>query len=216
MHASLLPRWRGAAPIQHAILAGDSLTGITIMQMDEGLDTGDILAQYPCTIEIRETTGSLYKRLTEIGGELLIETLQQIKRRKIRPLKQEDEHAIYASKIRKEDAKIVWTESAIVIDRKVRAFNPWPIAYTTIAGQTLRIFSAEPVESITQFLPSILSGAVPGTILQANSKGIDIATGEGVLKLTELQLPGGKRLSANALINGKPELFRIGNVLEME
>lgn len=208
VHASLLPRWRGAAPIQHSILAGDSLTGITIMQMDEGLDTGDILAQYPCPIEIHETSGSLYKRLTEIGSKLLISNLDKIEHRKIHPEKQENEYANYASKIRKEDAKIDWTNSAIILDRKIRAFNPWPVAYTTIDGQTLRIFASLPKESLIQFLP--------GTILQANSKGIEVATGEGILKLIELQLPGGKRLSAAALLNGKPELFRTGTVLGTE
>lgn len=202
VHVSLLPRWRGAAPIQHAILAGDSLSGVTIMQMDAGLDTGDILSLHPCTIELNETSETLHHRLAEIGANALMKTLHDLEKGKIIPQKQDPTHATYASKISKQDAKITWSDPAEHIDRQIRAFYPWPIAHTLIDNQPLRIFSAKPLSTSTHSLP--------GTIIQSNAEGIDVACGTGVLRLLEIQLPGGKRMSVSSLLNSKAALFKTG------
>jgi methionyl-tRNA formyltransferase len=206
VHASLLPRWRGASPIQHALLANDALTGITIMQMDVGLDTGAILSMYPCTIEKHETSETLTRRLATIGANILRTTIEDLAEGKITPIPQEDQQASLAPKISKHEAKIDWTKSAVALDCQIRAFNPWPVAYSNIVDadgmhHTVRIFAAEPLEEISQN---------PGSIVDTSKAGIDVVTGLGILRITELQLPGGKRLSATQVLNSKSDLFSVG------
>lgn len=205
VHASLLPHYRGASPIQYAILNGDALTGITIMQMDEGLDTGAILTQYPCPIEMHETSASLMQRLAHLGSRLLLETLTKLENKTLKPAPQEDSQASYAPKITKQEAKIDWNEPAIIIDRKIRAYNPWPIAHTLINGQILRLYSAEVVDAGSE--------GPPGTIMAANAQGILVSTQESLLRLSLLQLPGGKILKASDLLNSKASLFSPGRML---
>lgn len=202
VHASLLPRWRGAAPIQHALLAGDPTTGITIMQMDAGLDTGDILLMRTCHIQENDTSESLYPRLATLGGEALIEALNLLEHGKLNPIKQNDTESTYATKLSKEEACLNWTKPADHLDRQIRAYNPWPVAYTSLKGETLRIWQATILSQTTQ--------ATPGMILETSNAGIDVATGNGILRLLELQLPGGKRLSAADLLHSKQELFHPG------
>jgi methionyl-tRNA formyltransferase len=195
IHASLLPRWRGAAPIQRAILAGDRLTGVAIMQMDAGLDTGPVLLQRATPIGERETAASLHDRLAVMGAQALIEALDMIAAGVAHPRPQPDEGITYAHKIRKEEAVIDWSRPAVEIDRQVRAFNPWPIAQTLWRGRQLRIWEAEPLAC-----PSS-APAAPGTVLASCAQGIDVATGNGVLRITRLQEPGRKPLSAAEFVN---------------
>jgi len=209
VHWSLLPRWRGASPIQQAILMGDDITGITIMKMDVGMDTGDILSLYPHPILPTDTSETLYFNLAKLGSKALIETLEKLERNEITPQKQDDTKATLAPKLSKDQAKINWHESAIVIDRMIRAYYPWPIAFTHIEEQVLRIFKAQPLLLNSNAIPN----ATPGMILQVHPEGIDIATGEGTLRLLELQLPGGKRLTAHEMLNSKESLFLVGNFL---
>ncbi|HEX7012321.1 MAG TPA: methionyl-tRNA formyltransferase [Steroidobacteraceae bacterium] len=198
IHASLLPRWRGAAPIQRAILAGDAETGVTIMQMDEGLDTGPVLLERATPIEARETASSLHDRLARLGASALLEALEGISAGTANPRPQPDEGATYASKIRKEEARIDWSHSAVYIDRQVRAFNPWPVAETQWKGQQLRVWEASPLDA------SESGKGAPGVVLRASSQGIDVATGEGVLRLTRVQLAGRKAMSASEFLNAHP------------
>lgn len=187
IHPSLLPRWRGAAPIQRAIFAGDSITGVCIMQMDVGLDTGPILLKRESIIALDETSQSLHDKLASLGGAALIEALDLLAQQKLTATPQEKEGATYANKISKEEALIDWTRPAIELDREIRAFNPWPVAYTSWKGQSLRIWQAQVVASDHQ--------AKPRAIVHASNDGIDIATGQGVLRLLQVQLPGGKKCS---------------------
>lgn len=203
IHASLLPRWRGAAPIQHAILAGDKLTGITIMQMDVGLDTGDMLLKKTCAIPEDETSETLQNKLTVLGATAIIEALDKLEDGLLIPEKQSSEEATYAHKIFKQDAKLNWQQPAITLARQVRAFNPTPVAFSQIHDQTIRIWKAIPLV--------VSTNTKPGTILKADETGIEVATAEGILKLLELQLPGGKRLSARDILNAKNALFQAGN-----
>jgi methionyl-tRNA formyltransferase len=203
IHASLLPRWRGAAPIQHAILAGDKTTGICTMQMDAGLDTGDVLLRISCTIDPEETSETLHDKLTKLGTAALLETLEKLEQNTLIPHKQDPTTATYATKISKINAKINWQESAEVIDRKIRAFNPWPVAFAELAEQTIRIWSAKP--NLTATLQHKIK---PGTIVEIHKDSMDVATGEGVLTLLEMQLPGGKRLPVGEILHAKGSLFR--------
>lgn len=196
IHASLLPRWRGASPIQQAILANDSETGICIMQMDEGLDTGDILSTYRCAISPTETTESLTEKLITLGKSSLLDTLTALEEGTLCPIKQNNIEACYAPKISKQDAKINWHESAAMIDRKIRAFNPWPVAFT----DTLRIWSANPTNSILT--------AAPGTMVNRHNDAVEVATGAGTLQLSEVQFPGGKRLVVKELLKAKHGPFQ--------
>lgn len=200
VHGSLLPRWRGAAPIQRAVLAGDTKTGVTIMQMDEGLDTGDMLYKIEYPIAAHDTSAILYERLADLGAQALLHTLDQLSI--LQPERQENSLATYAHKITKEEAKIDWHLSAVELDRKIRAFNPWPVA---CFDQT-RVWQAQPLETTVK-------NAQPGTILQASSAGIDVATGNGVLRLLQLQLPGGRALSVGDILNARKNEFPIGKVL---
>ena len=194
IHASLLPRWRGAAPIHRAIEAGDAHTGITIMQMDEGLDTGDMLAMQTVAIAPSDTTGSLHDRLAVMGGRLLIETLQSLLTCTAQVTPQPNQGVTYAEKISKAEAVLDWTQPAEVLARRVRAFDPFPGAHTLCGDEVLKIWQAQP-------LPGARAGA-PGTVLEATSQGVVVQTGNGLLALTQLQSPGGKRLAAADWLRG--------------
>jgi methionyl-tRNA formyltransferase len=194
IHASLLPRWRGAAPIQRAILAGDHETGVTIMQMDAGLDTGAMLLTQAMTIAADDTAQTLHDKLAVIGAQLLLRTLQE----RPQPVPQDGASASYAAKISKAEAHIDWTRSAVEIDRLIRAFNPAPGAYTTWNGQALKIWRAEPAVATAG------SGTAAGTVVQADNNGVVVATGAGPIRLLELQRAGGKRLAPRPFLAGTP------------
>ncbi|MBB6093372.1 methionyl-tRNA formyltransferase [Povalibacter uvarum] len=195
IHASLLPRWRGAAPIHRALLAGDSQTGVTIMQMDVGLDTGPMLLERTMPIGNDDTASSLHDRLAQMGAEALLETIDGLLDGSIAPRTQPAEGATYAAKIRKEEALIDWTRSASELDRQVRAFNPWPVAETRWNGQQLRVWQAN--------LADTHSSAAPGTLLGGDANGIRVATGSGVLNLTRVQLAGRKAVTAAEFLNAQ-------------
>ncbi|MCX8048535.1 MAG: methionyl-tRNA formyltransferase [Methylohalobius sp.] len=195
VHASLLPRWRGAAPIQRAILAGDEETGVTIMQMVEKLDAGPILLQKVSPILPNETAGELHDRLAQLGSEALLEALAAIAAGTIEPRLQEESLATYAAKLSREEARLDWMQPAWKLARAVRAFNPWPVAFTYFGDSMLKIWRAEAIErSVAE---------VPGTIISAK-KNLEVATGEGCLRLLEVQLPGGRPITAQAFLNAHP------------
>mgnify|MGYP000076412374 CR=1 FL=1 len=193
VHASLLPRWRGAAPIQRAILAGDAETGVTIMQMDKGLDTGDMLRIVRCPIKTTDTAEILHDRLAGLGSTALLDTLEMIAEGNAQPEGQDDAQANYAEKLQKAEALIDWQQSAEQLSRTVRAFNPWPVAFTRFDEKNLRIWLAEALPNSTD--------ATPGTVLAESRDGIDVATGGGILRVQQLQMPGGKVLSAEQFLN---------------
>lgn len=194
IHASLLPRWRGAAPIQRAILAGDRETGVTIMQMNAGLDTGDIILSRTCPILPDDTAGTLHDRLAVLGAQALLEALEHLQRGGVTRTPQDERLACYAPKIEKAEAVLDWRQDAALLERKVRAFNPWPVAHTTLAdGRVLRVWRA-------RALPAQAHES-PGTVIAANKDGVDVATGHGVLRLEKMQLPGGRVLEAGDFIN---------------
>ena len=203
VHGSILPRWRGAAPIQRAIWAGDAETGVTIMQMDEGLDTGDMISIATCPIEAADTSASLYTKLAELGPTALIDTLSTIADGTATPEKQNDELANYAKKLSKEEANIDWHMPAQQIERNIRAFNPWPICFTQMQGNTVKIYAAELVESAGN----------PGEVLAADKTGITVATTEGALKITQLQPQGKKPMSAQDFLNGRADWVAVGSTL---
>lgn len=194
VHASLLPRWRGASPIQQAILHGDKETGITIMQMDQGMDTGDTLAFQSTPISQHDTAESLHDRLAQLACTPLMMVLDSIEKQTLMPQKQCDALATYAPKIKKEDALIDWTQSAQHIEQHIRAFSPWPIAYTHINTTIIRIYDAEVVLSQTE--------AEPGVILSADKSGILVAAGANALRIKKIQFPGGKPISIQDYLNG--------------
>ncbi len=198
IHASLLPRWRGAAPIHRAIEAGDAQTGITVMQMDAGLDTGDMLLTEKLLIAPLDTTASLHDRLALLGGRLVVEALEIAACGGLTPVSQPDAGTTYAHKIEKQEAAINWSDSAAVIARRVRAFNPFPVAFSQLAGVPLKFWMATALESPEQQLEAV----IPGQILAVSAQGVDIATGEGVLRATRLQKPGGKPLDAAEFLRG--------------
>ncbi len=193
IHASLLPRWRGAAPIQRALLAGDRETGITIMQMNVGLDTGAMLLKRTCPIDADDNAQTLHDRLAPLGAQALLETLEQLEAGKLRVEPQDDTQACYAKKLLKNEALLDWQADAELLQRQVRAFNPWPVAQTLYKEAALRIFAA-------QALPDA-DPAAPGLVLRAQREGIDVAAGKGVLRITQLQLPGGRVMSAADFIH---------------
>ena len=191
VHGSLLPRWRGAAPIQWAVIAGDEMAGVTTMQMAEGLDTGDMLLTYETKVGEKETAGELFDRLAQSGAELLTQTL--VKLDEITPRPQDDAQSCYAHMLDKQMAVIDWSKSAHEIDCLIRGLNPWPIALTTLSGERLKVFAAE----------KAAGNGEPGTVLEANpKKGLTVACGEGALKLTEIQLVGGKRMKTTDFLRG--------------
>ena len=196
IHASLLPRWRGAAPIQRAVLAGDHTTGITIMQMDAGLDTGPMLLVRETPIGPRELGGELHDRLSRLGAEAIVAAIDAWQAGRIASRPQPADGATYAAKIRKEEARIDWTQPAAAIDRQVRAFNPWPVAETIWEGRQLRVWLAEPRQQV----PATV-GAPPGTVLEAAGGRIVVATGEGTLSLTRVQVAGRRAMSAGEFLN---------------
>jgi methionyl-tRNA formyltransferase len=210
VHASILPRWRGAAPIQRAIEAGDRETGVTIMQMDVGLDTGDMLIKAFCPILGEDTGGSLHDKLISIGTPALIEALDLIQSGAIQPEKQDDSLSNYAPKLSKEEAALNWQLPAQELALKVRAFNPFPVAHTKPAGanddERMRVWAAKAVNDKTS--------AAPGSITQINADGLWIACKQGQLILELLQLPGKKAMPVSEILRGHPDLFNVGGQLE--
>lgn len=200
VHVSLLPRWRGAAPIQRAIEAGDAETGVTIMQMDSGLDTGDILLQQTLAIGLQETAGQLHDRLARLGADALLQTLIMALQGNLNPIQQDQALATYAAKLSKTEAQIDWSKTAAEIDRKIRAFSPWPICTTYLDGVTLRIHQATVLSQ--DGIP-----AKPGTIIAVSKTGIDVATGQGTIRILKAQFPGAKPLQVNDLVNSKAASF---------
>lgn len=209
VHGSLLPHWRGAAPIQRAIWAGDMETGVTIMQMDEGLDTGDMLHKVYCDITPEATSASLYQKLADIAPEALLDVLDHLESGKFMAVKQDHSQSSYAEKLSKEEAKLDWSLSAAQLERCIRAFNPWPISYfstTDLQGNEhiLKVYQATVLPHVDKPI---------GTILTADKQGIQIATAEGVLNLLQLQPAGKKPMSAQELLNGRADWFTVGKVL---
>jgi methionyl-tRNA formyltransferase len=207
VHASLLPRWRGAAPIQRAIEAGDAETGVTLMQMEEGLDTGPMLSRAVCAISDTDTAGTLQDKLAVLGAEALLKTLDLISEFKGEPgtEEQNDSLATYAHKITKMEAQIDWAQSAASLDCKIRAFNPMPVAFTRLGADTIRIWQARP----TQQAHSV----APGTILSSDRNGIMVACGTNTLLLTEIQLAGKRRMAVKEVLQGRADLFVPGTQL---
>ena len=204
VHASVLPRWRGAAPIQRAILAGDTETGVCLMQMDAGLDTGGVLASTVCPIAADDTGSRLHDKLAQLGAQLLSENLAALERGELEPLQQDEALACYAGKLKKSEARIDWNMPAAGILRRIRAFNAWPVAETRYAERQLRIWDARVAPGDTD--------ALPGTVLSANKAGIEVACGTGRLRLLELQLPGARAVSAGEFINAHAmEGVRLGS-----
>jgi methionyl-tRNA formyltransferase len=200
IHASLLPRWRGAAPIQRAILAGDATTGITIMQMDPGLDTGAMLLVRSIPIDARESCGQLHDRLAGLGAGAIVAAVEQWQAGRLVAFAQPAEGATYAAKIRKEEAVIDWRQTAVQVDRQVRAFNPWPVAETRWQGRQLRIWEAENVVAGSD----AGSGAEPGRVLEADGGRLLVATGEGALALHRVQMAGRRAVTAAEFLNAHP------------
>ena len=205
VHGSLLPRWRGAAPIQRSIWAGDAETGVTIMQMDVGLDTGAMIRKVTCPIASDETSASLYDKLAGLGPQALVDTLDAMAAGDTAAEPQDDALANYAEKLSKEEARIDWSMDAVAIERCIRAFNPWPISWFEVAGQTVKVWQAE-------VLPQA-HGQAAGTLLKADKQGIEVATGQGVLRLLTLQPPGKKAMSVSDLLNSRRDWFEPGTQL---
>ena len=198
IHASLLPRWRGAAPIQRAIQAGDSLSGISIMQMDAGLDTGDVLLERPCPIQPRDTARALHDRLADLGALTIIEALEHLEKGELKPVPQPREGVTYAHKITKEETVLDWEKPAVQLDRDVRAFNPAPVCRTSLGSEMIKVWEAEA-------LPQESANADPGTVMSLDEGGIVVACGGGSrLLLKMLQRPGGKPLTAGEFVKGYP------------
>lgn len=203
-HASLLPRWRGAAPIQRAIEAGDAESGVTVMQMEAGLDTGPMLLKVHTPIAPDDTGGSLHDRLAALGSNAVVEAVAALEAGTLAGEIQDDSLATYAHKLNKDEARIDWTQPAVELERRVRAFHPWPICHSTLDGAAVKIHAAEPGTG----------HGVPGQIIDADKNGLDVACGEGSLRLTRLQLAGGKALAFTDLFNSRREQFATGKAFE--
>jgi methionyl-tRNA formyltransferase len=201
VHGSLLPKWRGAAPIQRSIWAGDSETGVTIMQMDEGLDTGAMLFKHSIAITKEDTSASLYQKLAEVGPKALLETLATVT--ELQPQIQDNELASYAKKLSKEEAQIDWSLPAQQLERNIRAFNPWPVTFFTLNDANIKVYSSDVVENEDPNIP-------PGQIVKSDKQGILVATGNHCLLLTKLQLPGKKPMLAADVLNGRSDWFTVG------
>ena len=200
VHASLLPRWRGAAPIQRAILAGDTQTGVCLMRMEAGLDTGPVMLRREIDIAADDTGGSLHDKLAVLGAQTLGEGLRRtLAGETLTALPQPEAGIAYAHKLEKSEARLDWNESAIVLERKVRAFDPWPVAEADLAGERVRVWGA-------QAMPG--NGASPGAVIAGTKHGIDVACGEGALRVTRLQRAGGRVVTAADYLNARPELKR--------
>jgi methionyl-tRNA formyltransferase len=207
VHGSLLPRWRGAAPFQRAIWAGDKETGVTIMQMDIGLDTGDMLKKVSCVIDANETSASLYAKVAKQAPAVLIDTINQLQAGELTPEKQDESLATYAKKLSKEEAAINWRDDAQFIDRCIRAFNPWPVSYFQWQGQVIKVHQATIVSTETN--------SSPGIIVQVDKQGIQVATGQGILNLEIIQLAGKKAMPVRDVLNSRHDLFTVSsNLLE--
>ncbi len=204
VHGSILPKWRGAAPIQRAVLSGDKETGVTIMQMDVGLDTGDMLLIRTCDITEQDTSGSIYSKLEEIGPGALLETVEQIAAGTVKAEKQNDELATYAHKLTKQEAQIDWTLTAEQIAQNVRGYQPWPVAYADIQGNTVKIWQVEVSEE---------SNKPAGEVISADKTGIVIATGKGSIRIIQLQPPGKKAMLAADFLNGRQDWVTPGTNL---
>ncbi|MDR1057444.1 MAG: methionyl-tRNA formyltransferase [Coxiellaceae bacterium] len=211
IHPSLLPRWRGAAPIQRAIMAGDTTTGVTIIKIDIGLDTGDIYKQVTLPIDDIDTTETLSQKAAVIGAKLLIEVLIEITTGKAKTIPQNNKQTTYANKISKEEGKIDWHKSAKEIERMIRAFIPWPIAYTESSSKYIRIWQVKVITNL-----EILPNTTPGTIIHADKNSINIATGDGILSLLKIQLPGKKPMLTKDILNAYKQHFTIGKNLSTE
>jgi len=194
IHGSLLPRWRGAAPIHRALLAGDAQTGVTIMQLDEGLDTGPTLLERSRAIGPHETSGNLHDALAELGAQALVEAIEGYSSGALQPRAQPAEGVTYAAKIEKAEARLDWSLSAAELDRRIRAFNPWPVAETAFAGETLRVWRAAVADPAS-------AGSAPGTLLGVDAAGLRVACGQGVLSISELQRAGRKPVPARDFAN---------------
>lgn len=194
VHASLLPSYRGAAPIQWAVINGETVSGVTTMQMDEGLDTGDMLLKTEVPLEPEETGGSLHDKLAAAGASLCVRTLKALEEGTVTPKKQGESPTAYASMLKKEMGEIRWEEPAISIERLIRGLNPWPSAYTGWQDKTMKIWEAEVLEED--------SGQEPGTVVRVDKDGFLVQTGKGLLKVTALQIPGKKRMEADAFLRG--------------
>lgn len=199
VHASLLPRWRGAAPIHRALLAGDEKTGVTIMQMALGLDTGDMLVKVECDILPTDTSQVLHDRLIEIGGPALLDALNQLESGTATPEVQDDSLATYAHKLEKAEGLIDWSQSASEIDRKIRGLTPWPGAYTLWQGETVRIHKAHYSNDAT--------AKAAGSVVDIENTGLSVATGSGLLIIESLQMPGKKAMPVRDILNGKRDHF---------
>lgn len=204
IHASILPRWRGAAPIHRALLAGDSETGITIMQMNAGLDTGDMLRIVRTPILATDTSGRLHDRLAVLGGEAMLATLANLTADQAAAIKQDESQVSYAHKLSKAEGQIDWSQSAAVIDRQIRGLQPWPVAFCQHAGQTLRVWSAELIEGFSE--------QTAGTIIAVDKHGVTVICGDGqLLRLTSLQWAGGKALNNIQMFQANK--IQLGNIL---
>jgi methionyl-tRNA formyltransferase len=206
IHASLLPRWRGAAPIQAAILAGDEQTGVALMRLDEGLDTGPVTASRAVRIAANDTAGDLHDRLATLGADLLMEHLDSILDGSARFTPQPAAGASYAPKLAKSDALINWREPAVTIERRIRAYNPWPVAETHLDGQQLRCWLAQQAPGSGN---AVRSGATAGEVIAAGADGIDVQTGDGRLRLVSVQIAGRQRMAAGVFANGYPLLGKV-------
>ncbi len=204
VHGSILPRWRGAAPIQRAIEAGDGESGVTIMQMDIGLDTGAMLLKATCPINADDRASDLHDRLIEVGCPALREAVEQLAAGTLQGEAQDEAKATYAHKMSKDEAALDWSEPAIRLANKIRAFNPWPVCFCSLDGERMRIWQAQPASG----------QGTAGEILAADKQGIVVACGEGALQLTQVQLPGGKPLNASQLLNSRRERFAPGQRLD--
>ena len=203
-HASLLPRWRGAAPIQRAIEAGDAESGVTVMQMEAGLDTGPMLFKVRTPIAADDTGGSLHDRLAALGSNAVVEAVASLEAGTLGGEVQDDSLATYAHKLNKDEARIDWARPAVELERRVRAFHPWPICHSSLDGAAVKIHAAEPG----------MGQGVPGQVIGADKNGLDVACGEGSLRLTRLQLAGGKPLAFSDLFNSRREQFATGKAFE--